>query len=138
MSRAAVFDTSVLHAYVAREDRLHGLATILLSQVDTVVLPGIVVHELVWSLRRRYGAEKAAQLTSWILFSLNAQVEPVTLEDVEFALRDAKRYHDLLVVSVARRLGLPLASFDAGMIRLAKRYGVPLLAPREKVVASRG
>ena len=130
MYHAAIVDTSVLHAYVAREDKLHPLAVALLSRIEQPVLPSIVVHELVWSLRRRYGAERASQLASHALLVLGAQVEPVTLEDVKFALQDAKRYQDLLVVSVARRMNLPLATFDAGMIRLAKRYNVALLPLR--------
>jgi predicted nucleic acid-binding protein len=136
----AVVDTSVLHAYVAQEDRLHPIACQLLSMLKPggVVAPSIVVHELVWSLRRRYGAERASQLVSWLLRSLSVRVEPVTFEDIEFALANAKRYHDLLVISVARRLGLPLATLDAGMIRAAKRYGVPLLTPPRRLASAGG
>jgi predicted nucleic acid-binding protein len=125
-----VVDTSVLHAYIAHEDRLHLLAYRVLRALHpgSIVAPSIVVHELLWSLRKRYGAKKAAQMVSWLLHDLNINVEPVTFEDIEFALQDAKRYHDLLVVSVAKRLSLPLVTFDAEMIRAAKRYGVQLLA----------
>jgi len=55
------------------------------------------------------------------------EVVPVVVEDAWFALRDVRRYEDLLVLSVARRLGLPLATLDRGLARLARRLGVGLV-----------
>lgn len=135
-AEAAVADTSVLHAYLWPMDRLHEAARLLLSRVQALVVPSIVVHEVVWSSRRRWGPEAARDAAERLLGGLDLHYEPVTLEDVEFALRDPRRYHDLLVVSVARRLALPLATLDAGMARLAARHGVALLAPpRRRIYA---
>ncbi|KSW11566.1 hypothetical protein CF15_01645 [Pyrodictium occultum] len=123
--REAVVDTSVLHALLVEEDPHHGPAALLASRIAAVV-PSSVVHELVWSLRRRLGAAAAGSRVGWLL-ARGVRVEPVRLDDVWFALRDPRRYEDLLVVSVARRLGLPLATLDRGMARLAARHGVELL-----------
>ena len=126
---SAVVDTSVLHAYLATDDRLHVAAKSLVSTVQKLVAPAIVVHELVWSLRRRYGRVRAAQMVSGLLATGRLDVVPVEREDIEFALSDLKYYYDLLVLSVAKRLGLPLATLDSDMIRLAKRYRIPLVNP---------
>jgi predicted nucleic acid-binding protein len=127
--RAVVVDTSVLHAYLWSMDRLHEAAVALLRGLERIVAPSIVVHEVVWSSRRRWGPEAARDAAERLLGGLEVVYEPVTVEDVEFALRDTRRYHDLLVVSVALRLRLPLATLDRGMARLARRHGVELLAP---------
>lgn len=137
-TRSVVVDTSVLHAYLLPGDKLHSVAVALLSSVDGVVVPGIVVHELVWSLRRKLGADGAGRLVSWALDALNARVEPIVAEDVRFALSNVKRYQDMLVLHVAMRLKGVLATLDADMIRLAKRFDVPLLKPERARVRGVG
>ncbi|ABM80196.1 PIN domain-containing protein [Hyperthermus butylicus] len=137
---SAVVDTSVLHAYLAADDRLHVAAKSLVSAVKKLVAPAIVVHELVWSLRRRYDRVRATQLVLGLLAAGVIEVVPVEREDIEFALSDLKYYYDLLVLSVAKRLGLPLATLDGDMIRLAKRYCIPLVnrSPRSGGCPPRG
>lgn len=125
---SAVVDTSVLDAYLWADDPLHGAASSVLESIGVVVVPSIVVHEVVWSTRKRRGREAAREAGERLLGGLSARFEPVVEEDVVFALRDPRRYHDLLVVSVALRLGLPLATFDRDMARLARRHGVGLVA----------
>jgi len=127
LAGAAVVDTSVLHAYLVEEDALHPLAAGLLEALEEPVAPSIVVHELVWSLRRRLGPGAAGSRVGWLLAG-GLRVEPVVPEDIWFALRSPRRYEDLLVVAVARRLGLPLATLDDGMARLASRHGVEVLS----------
>jgi len=127
LASAAVVDTSVLHAYLVEEDVLHPLAAGLLEALKELVAPSIVVHELVWSLRRRLGPGAAGSRVGWLLAG-RLHVEPVVLEDVWFALRDPRRYEDLLVVAVARRMGLPLATLDEAMAKLASQYGVEVLS----------
>ena len=114
----------MLHAYLVEDDVHHGLARGLLGGLCRWVVPGVVVDELVWGLRRRLGWREAGARVSWLLGDERVEVVPVTVEDAWFALRDARRYEDLLVLSVARRLGLPLATLDRGLARLARRHGV--------------
>ncbi len=127
-SKAAVVDTSVLHAYLRREDPLHEAAEALLELLDAVVVPSIVLHELVWSMRKKLGRVAAREAAERLLAIRGVTYEPVLETDIVFALADTRRYHDLLVVSVASRLGLPLATLDHGMARLARRHGVELVA----------
>jgi len=127
-SRAAVVDTSVLHAYLRQEDPFHEAAEALLDTLDVLVVPSIVFHELVWSMRRRLGRSAAREAAERLLARQELRYEPVVADDVVFALIDTRHYQDLLVVSVARRLSLPLATLDHGMARLARRHGVGLVA----------
>lgn len=128
-ARAAVVDSSVLHAYLEEGDPHHEAARRLLEAVEEWIVPMIVVHELVWSIRRRRGAAAAQAGLGHLLSSPRARLVPVERVDVENAMVDARRYQDLLVLSVARRLGLPVATLDRGMARLARRHGLELLAP---------
>lgn len=129
---AAVVDTSVLHAYLVEEDTLHKLAARLMNRLDAPVTPSIVLHELVWSLRRRLGPA-AAGLRVARLLAGNVRVEPVTARDVWFALSDPRHYEDLLIIAVAKRLELPVATLDQHMAKLASQHNVETLSTRSKM-----
>jgi len=140
-----VVDTSVLYPALTGGDGdpYAEAGRRLLETVRLVVVPSIVVHELVWSIRRSLGREAAQALVETLIHRGNVHVEPVRLEDIDAALENVKLYHDLLVVAAAERLGLPLATFDREMAKLARRRGVelldwsliqPLHAPRSRAV----
>ncbi len=123
---AVVADTSFLRALLLDDEPSHGEAQRLAGCMDAVIVPSIVVHELVWSTRRSHGAVRAQSIAAYVLSEPRFIYEPVTRDDAWFAIRDPKRYEDLLVLHVAMRLGAPLATFDKELARLAKRYGVLL------------
>ncbi len=122
-----VIDTSFLRALLLEEEPGHREAERLVQRAETLVVPSITIHELVWSVRRSYGAARAQALVAYILSEPGIVYEPVMKDDVLFALRDPRHYEDLLVLHIAMRLGCALATFDKDLARLAHRYGVSLL-----------
>jgi len=125
-----VVDTSFMRALLLEDEPGHGEAQRLVECMDAVIVPSIVVHELVWSTRRSHGVARAQSVAAYVLSDPRLIYEPVTRDDAWFAIRDPRRYEDLLVLHVAMRLGAPLATFDKELARLAKRYGVPLYSCR--------
>ena len=121
-----VVDTSFMRALLLEDEPGHEEAQRLAKCMDAVIVPSIVVHELVWSTRRSHGAVRAQVVASYVLGEPRFIYEPVTRDDAWFAIRDPRRYEDLLVLHVAMRLGAPLATFDKDLARLASRYRVPL------------
>lgn len=119
-----VVDTSFMRALLLEDEPGHEEAQRLVECMDAVIVPSIVVHELVWSTRRSHGAARAQAITAYVLGEPRFIYESVTRDDAWFAIRDPRRYEDLLVLHVAMRLGAPLATFDKELARLAKRYGV--------------
>ncbi|BEP17882.1 PIN domain-containing protein [Pyrofollis japonicus] len=120
----AVVDTSFLRALLLEDEPGHEEAQRIANCVERFIVPSIVLHELVWSTRRSHGPARAQSLAAYVLGDEMFRYEPVGVGDVWFALRDPRRYEDLLVLSVAIRLGKPLASFDKDLVKLARRHGV--------------
>lgn len=96
----------------------------LVSCITEIIVPSIVVHELVWSTRRSHGAARAQSLAAYVLSEKVFVYEPILVDDVWFALRDPRRYEDLLVLHVAMRLGVPLVTLDKRLAKLAHKYGI--------------
>ena len=123
--RAGVVDTSVVHAYLVEDDVHHCEALEVFSCLDEIHLPSIVFHEAIWSLRKRgLDPEHIAALAERLYLTPRIILEPPDMAAMVEAARDARRYADRLVVLQARRLGLPLYTFDHRMARLARRLGV--------------
>jgi predicted nucleic acid-binding protein len=120
----AVADTSFLRALLLEDEPGHEEAQRIANCVERFIVPSIVLHELVWSTRRSHGPALAQSLAAYVLGDEKFSYEPIGVGDVLFALRDPRRYEDLLVLSAALRLRKPLASFDKGLVKLARRHGV--------------
>ena len=133
--REAVIDTSVLVYDTFSDSVYHEQAAQLLDSLDSWVIPLIVIYELVWflkgfSLEARVVREKvldyagderaviACEGVEGVRWALNALVE----EGVSVA-----RFNDKVVLSVAVRRGVPLATFDARLRRQAERMGIEVL-----------
>ncbi len=129
MRLGVVVDTSVLYPALTGgdSDPYAEAGRRLLENAPLIVVPSIVVHELVWSIRRSRGREAARTLVETLIHRANVHIEPIRLEDIDTALENVKAYHDLLIIAAAERLGLPLATFDREMAKLARRRGVELL-----------
>lgn len=125
--RRAIIDTSVLYAYLVEDDPLHVKAAKLLDTIEEWVIPTIVVHELVWALRKHLDGIQARALAERTIFNYKSIIVPVTLDDIVFALDDTRYYYDLLVLSITKRLGAPLLSLDKKMVRLARKRGLEVL-----------
>ncbi|MEM1568073.1 MAG: PIN domain-containing protein [Thermofilaceae archaeon] len=133
--REAVIDTNVLVYDTFSDSVYHEQAAQLLDSLDSWVIPLIVIYELVWflkgfSLEARIVREKvldyagderaviACEGVEGVRWALNALVE----EGISVA-----RFNDKVVLSVAVRRGVPLATFDARLRRQAERMGIEVL-----------
>ncbi len=125
--KRAVIDTSVLYAYLVEDDPLHVKAVKLLDAIEEWVIPTIVVHELVWALRKHLDNIQARALVERVIFNYKSIIVSITLDDIMFALDDTRYYYDLLVLSITKRLGVPLLSLDKKMVRLARKRGLEVL-----------
>jgi uncharacterized protein len=121
-------DTNVLVFDTYEDSELHEEARRKLEEADRWVLPGIVVHEYVWALRGlKAGLAFARDKAEEYLLSDRATFSAETRDDILFATRETSsfsRYNDYLIISHAKRLGAPLLTFDAALLRDAKKVGV--------------
>ena len=121
--RTAAFDTSVLYALINKEDEHHKRARTITAQLERIVLPGIVIHEIAWILRRKTDTETVREIILDIISRSDVKVLPITEEDIGFAaitMQNSRDYNDLLILSAAKRSSVPLISFDD---ELRKKYG---------------
>jgi len=114
----AVVDTNVLIARIIEDDVNHEKAKKLLDKLRKWYLPSIVIHELVWFLKNKnLDLDLALQ---FILHEKAIYVEIVE-SDIVFAINESKYnpkdYNDFLILSVAKRLGKQLLTFDEDLKR---------------------
>jgi predicted nucleic acid-binding protein len=87
-----------------------------------------VVHEYVYALRGlRARLSLAREKVEEYLLSDKATYSPDSQDDILFATRGASsfsRYNDYLILSHAKRLGVPLLTLDADLKRGAQKVGV--------------
>ena len=88
-------------------------------------MPTVVIHELVWFFK------KAAPGVGVLKALLEYEKAVIHCEDAA-TLRGAvgaglTHYNDAVVILTARRLGIPLVTFDARMAKKAKAHGVSVL-----------
>ena len=133
--RSAVVDTNVLVYDAFTDQPLHGRARSLLDSLESWVIPTIVLVELAWFAR---GAglpdREARRLVLGYALSDRAEVVEVTADDLVDALASAPSMMDLedeLILCVAERLQLPLATFDSRLRERARERGIPLLPGEE-------
>ncbi len=129
--KSAVVDTNVLVYDAFTDQSLHGRARSLLDSLDSWVIPTIVLIELAWFARGAgLGEREARRLVLGYALSDRAEVVEITADDLVDALASAPSMMDLedeLILCVAERLQLPLATFDSRLRRRAHGRGVSLI-----------
>ncbi len=134
-ARAAAVDTNVfVHAVVADSER-HEEARRLLLDLESWIVPEMVLFELVWVARRLgLSVGTAADVIGAIVGDPRARVVGHPVGDVEGALAALSReglslthFNDKVIMLTARRLDVPLATFDAGLRRQAGAAGIPVV-----------
>jgi hypothetical protein len=128
---SCVVDTNVLVFDTFADSALHAPARQRLDGLEHWYLPGIVLHEYVWALRGLHAALAFARekVEEWLLAE-KAAYSPETPDDILFATREAAsyaRYNDYLILSQAKRLGLPVLTFDRQLRTEARRQGIRAL-----------
>jgi predicted nucleic acid-binding protein len=97
----------------------------------------VVIHELVWFFKKAAPEEDVG--VSGALLEYEKAV--IHCEDAA-TLRGAvgaglANYNDAVVMLAAKKLGLPLVTFDARMAKRAKAYGVSVLRRLTSVAKAR-
>lgn len=125
---SAVLDTNVLIFDTFEDTQLYEAAHSKLDSLERWFIPSIVFHEYVWFMK----AEKIDldfTRTKLVEYLMNAKTSYCTIEsaDILFASRemtDHRDYDDFLILSVSRRLGQPLLTYDKSLKKTCERLGV--------------
>jgi len=129
--RSAVIDTNVLVYDAFVDQPMHQDAKDLLDSLDEWVIPSIVLIELTWFAR---GAgltlRDARSLILGYALSKNVRIIEISQEDLVDALTSVSNLSELedaLILCVAERMKLPLATFDGEMRKRAAERGVDVI-----------
>lgn len=127
----AVIDTNVLVFDTFEDSEFHGRAARTLDAMGKWHLPSIVFHELIWFFRtRKIRLTRARLKVEEYLTNEKTSFLPCSVDDIRFAvLRMTKHqeYNDLVILSAAKRLGLPLFTFDDELKQIAIRNYIRLV-----------
>jgi predicted nucleic acid-binding protein len=130
----AVVDTNVLLFDTFEDSEHHAEAASGLDSLDGWGLPDMVLHELVWFFRSQdVRIPRATAKVNEYLIHAKTMFIPCTTDDIRFAcskMKSYKEYNDLIILSAARRLDLPLFSFDEELKAAAKGISVKTVRTR--------
>ena len=132
MEEVAVVDTNVLIYDTFEDSVFHEEAKKLLDKIEKQIVPSVVLEEFIIFLIR-IGVERKiiSKKIEEILTSERIELAPLKKEDFELSLRlinkkrlSFKKINDKLILSLARRMKAPLATFDDGLRRECAAEGV--------------
>lgn len=121
MALQAVADTNFLVAVMVEDDRNHKEALRIWGTMDRAVVPMVVLFELAFFLVK-YSLD--FELIAKVVTDPKINVVENNLDDIQFLVRhsqEVRSYDDVgdqIILSVARRMGIGLKTFDRA---LAKR-----------------
>lgn len=125
--KRAVLDTNVLvHAYFT-DAREHEVAMKILKSLDVWLIPFIAVVELFWFGRGAgLDVKGLRNLIFTYLLDKKAKLLQNDIDDLLDSLtcQDPLEWEDELILTVAEREGVPLATFDSGMREKARERGI--------------
>jgi uncharacterized protein len=128
---SAVIDTNVLVFDTFEDSESHKAAASGLDSLHEWHIPSMVFHELVWFFKgRAIQVSRVNPKVEEYLRNEKTRFSPCTEDDLRFAaghLKDYHEYNDLVILSVAKRLGMSLFTFDEGLKKSARRNAVILL-----------
>jgi uncharacterized protein len=124
----AVVDTNVLIFDVFEDSEFHRDASKGLDSLEKWNLPSMVFHELVWFLRgREIDYSRASVIVEEYLTHEKTIYQQSPADDIRFAinrLKHFKNYNDYIILVAAKRLDLPLFTFDRELKKLASSLGI--------------
>ena len=131
----AVIDTNCLIFDMVKDSEFHVSARKLLDRTDRWIVPSVVVEEFVFALKQLgVGDDLIAREVEEFLASGKAVFEPVRLQDVKAALDlikaegiSSKRFNDKLILSIAKRDGAAVMTFDKGLQTECRSQGVEVV-----------
>lgn len=119
----AVADTNLLVAVMVEDDRNHKQSIKIWGSFDKFLVPAVVLFELSFFLVKN---KLSLGLLDQIMMDPKIEFVENNLGDFSYLMRHSHKVRnyddveDLIIVSVARRLGLDLKTFDEDLIRLIK------------------
>ncbi len=123
-------DTNVLiYAYFSDEEK-HDEARKLLFSLDKWIIPLIVVVELFWFSRGAgLDSKRTRDLILTYLADKRAELAHNELDEIldSLSFDDPLDWEDELILSIAEREGIPLATFDSNMRGKAEERGVQVI-----------
>jgi predicted nucleic acid-binding protein len=125
---AVVVDTNVLIFDTFEDSEYHREASSGLESIERWLLPDIVFHEFVWFFRgENYPLSRAKLKVEEYLTNEKSLFSQGTPDDVRYALKVVSSYsdyNDAVILSMSKRLGFPLFTFDVELRKKAGRLGV--------------
>ena len=124
---SALIDTNVLVFDTFADSEFHSKASKGLDSLEKWQLPDIVFHELMWFFRsEKYEISKSRLKIEELLTHEKSVFLHSTVDDIRFALKWAtySDYNDLVILSFAKRLQIPLFTYDNDLRRKARKHGV--------------
>lgn len=121
MAQVAVADTNLLVAVMVEDDRNHKHAIRIWESFDRFLVPAVAIFELSFFLIKN---KLSLDLLDQVLTDPKIEFEENNLDDFAYLVRhsDKMRHYDdvgdLIIVSVARRLGVELKTFDKDLVKL--------------------
>lgn len=124
---SAVIDTNVLVFDTFEDSEFHAEASKGLDSIEKWHLPDIVFHELMWFFKSEdYELSRARFKVEEYLTHEKSVFSQCTTDDIRFASKvsNYSDYNDFVILSTAKRLQLPLFTFDGELRKKAVRHGV--------------
>jgi uncharacterized protein len=125
-----VIDTNVLIFDIFENSEFHNEASNGLDTSEKWNVPSIVFHELIMFLRsREIPIARANSKVKEYLTNAKAIFMACTADDILFSIsrvENYRNYDDFLILSIAKRLDLPLFTFDNDLKKAAVKFKVPV------------
>lgn len=125
---SAVVDTNVLIFDTFEDSRFHLEAKKLLDSLERWILPFIVFHEYVWFMKgEKIDLVFCEEKVTEYLTHTKSKPVPIQVDDLLFSIHGIEKYpeyNDFLILSMAKRTGNPLLTFDKELKKNANQHGV--------------
>ncbi len=130
-----IVDTNVLVYETFEDSEFHEEVVKKLSEMELIYVPGVVILELTIILKRlKYDSSIILDKIREIFNSNRYVVLDIYVDDIIFAIDILSRHgknvsslNDKIVLSVAKRLGKPIYTYDKDLKRQCKSLGVPII-----------
>ncbi len=130
-----IVDTNVLVYETFEDSESHEEVVKKLSEMELIYVPGVVILELTIILKRlKYDSSIILDKIREIFNRNRYVVLDIYVDDIIFAIDILSRHgknvsslNDKIVLSVAKRLGKPIYTYDKDLKRQCKRLGVPII-----------
>ncbi len=119
----------LIYAYF-EDSKEHEKAKKILSSLETWMIPFISIVELFWFSRGiGLGARKSRDLLLKYLLNRRTEILHNSLEDIvdSIAVEDPLDWEDELILLMADKQGVPIATFDEKLRKKAKERGISLI-----------